>query len=444
MNIIKWFELEFRSLYVRRMLSFEAQQKNSLRREEKRQKANRSHTVYYFHEVNDPYSHLCAQILKPLTDHYEIDLVPLIVGKPPKSSTPETEMLMTHSIEDAVMIAPYYNLHFHPLTSEIDHQSIEVAQSILVNCDQSKFINTAVRVGEALWSGNSDELHSMNDSKNHLNNNHLSSVIKKNNMTRKKMGHYFGGVFAYEGECYWGIDRLPHLEKRLTEVGAKKGDKEGTVMSKKYSVVNKKQWPELYLDIFWSGRSPYSYLAMKPLAELREKYNVELRYQIIQPMVMRGMKINPEKGLYIVKDCMRIANENSIPFGNIIDPVGEAVERCYSMFDYVRKNRKEERYLHAFAKAVWAEGKHGYLTSTLKTIINQIDLDWEEAKTELDSTNWINETDKNRETLYKLGKWGPPTMSLSNSEGENLITVWGQDRIWLIEETIKLMQVSHN
>ena len=444
MNIIKWFKLEFRSLYIRRMLSFEAQQKNSLRREEKRQKANRSHTVYYFHEVNDPYSHLCAQILKPLTDHYEIDLVPLIVGKPPKSSTPETEMLMTHSIEDAVMIAPYYNLHFHPLTSEIDHQSIEVAQSILVNCDQSKFINTAVRVGEALWSGNSDELHSMNDSKNHLNNNHLSSVIKKNNMTRKKMGHYFGGVFAYEGECYWGIDRLPHLEKRLTEVGAKKGDKEGTVMSKKYSVVNKKQWPELYLDIFWSGRSPYSYLAMKPLAELREKYNVELRYQIIQPMVMRGMKINPEKGLYIVKDCMRIANENSIPFGNIIDPVGKAVERCYSMFDYVRKNRKEERYLHAFAKAVWAEGKHGYLTSTLKTIINKIDLDWEEAKTELDSTNWINETDKNRETLYKLGKWGPPTMSLSNSEGENLITVWGQDRIWLIEETIKLMQVSHN
>ena len=444
MNIIKWFELEFRSLYMRRMLSFEAQQKNSLRREEKRQKANRSHTVYYFHEVNDPYSHLCAQILKPLTDHYEIDLVPLIVGKPPKSSTPETEMLMTHSIEDAVMIAPFYNLHFHPLTSEIDHQSIEVAQSILVNCDQSKFINTAVRVGEALWSGNSDELHSMNDSKNHLNNNHLSSVIKKNNMTRKKMGHYFGGVFAYEGECYWGIDRLPHLEKRLTEVGAKKGDKEGTVMSKKYSVVNKKQWPELYLDIFWSGRSPYSYLAMKPLAELREKYNVELRYQIIQPMVMRGMKINPEKGLYIVKDCMRIANENNIPFGNIIDPVGEAVERCYSMFDYVRKNRKEEQYLHAFAKAVWAEGKHGYLTSTLKTIINKIDLDWEEAKTELDSTNWTNETDKNRETLYKLGKWGPPTMSLSNSEGENLITVWGQDRIWLIEETIKLMQVSHN
>ncbi len=444
MNIIKWFKLEFRSLYMRRMLSFEAQQKNSLRREEKRQKANRSHTVYYFHEVNDPYSHLCAQILKPLTDHYEIDLVPLIVGKPPKSSTPETEMLMTHSIEDAVMIAPYYNLQFHPLTSEIDHQSIEVAQSILVNCDQSKFINTAVRVGEALWSGNSDELHSMNDSKNHLNNNHLSSVIKKNNMTRKKMGHYFGGVFAYEGECYWGIDRLPHLEKRLTEVGAKKGDKEGTVMSKKYSVVNKKQWPELYLDIFWSGRSPYSYLAMKPLAELREKYNVELRYQIIQPMVMRGMKINPEKGLYIVKDCMRIANENNIPFGNIIDPVGEAVERCYSMFDYVRKNRKEEQYLHAFAKAVWAEGKHGYLTSTLKTIINKIDLDWEEAKTELDSTNWTNETDKNRETLYKLGKWGPPTMSLSNSEGENLITVWGQDRIWLIEETIKLMQVSHN
>ena len=114
------------------------------------------------------------------------------------------------------------------------------------------------------------------------------------------------------------------------------------------------------------------------------------------------------------------------------------------MFDYARKNNKEEQYLHAFAKAVWAEGKHGYLTSTLKAIINQTDLDWEEAKIELDSTNWTIETDRNRETLFKLGKWGPPTMTLSNSEGENLITVWGQDRIWLIEETIKLMQVSNN
>ena len=128
------------------MLSFEAQQKNILRREVKLQQANRSHTVYYFHEVNDPYSHLCAQILKPLTDHYEINLIPLIVGKPPKSSTPETEMRMKYSIEDATLIAPYHNLQFLPLISEIDHQSIEVAQSILVNCDLSKFINTAVRV----------------------------------------------------------------------------------------------------------------------------------------------------------------------------------------------------------------------------------------------------------------------------------------------------------
>tara|TARA_B100000959_G_scaffold267645_1_gene311388 strand:- start:830 stop:2164 length:1335 start_codon:yes stop_codon:yes gene_type:complete len=444
MNIFKWFELEFRSLYMRRMLSFETQQKNSLKREKKRQKEHRPHTVYYFHEVSDPYSHLCTQTLKPLTDNYEIDLIPLIVGEPPKSSTPEAELLIQHGIQDATMIAPYYNLQFNPLTSELDKRSIKMAQSILVNCDQSKFIKTATQVGEALWSENYDELCSMNDSNNHINNIHLSSVIKKNNLTRKKMGHYFGGVFAYEGECYWGIDRLPHLERRLTEVGAKKENKEQFLIPRKSAVVNKKQSPQLYLDIFWSGRSPYSYLAMKPLAELREQYNVKLRYQIILPMVMRGMKINPEKGLYIIKDCMRVADENNIPFGKIIDPLGEAVERCYSMFDYARKNNKEEQYLHAFAKAVWAEGKHGYLTSTLKTVIHQIDLDWEEAKTELDSTNWTNETDKNRETLYKLGKWGPPTMTLSNAIGENLITVWGQDRIWLIEETIKLMQVNNN
>ena len=123
-----------------------------------------------------------------------------------------------------------------------------------------------------------------------------------------------------------------------------------------------------------------------------------------------------------------------------IDPVGKAVERCYSMFEYAKDNHKEEEYLHAFARSVWAEGRHGYMDSSLKAIIKGAGLDWEVAKTVLDTDEWRSETDANREELFALGKWGVPTMTLLNADEEQLLTVWGQDRIWLIEETIKLMQ----
>ena len=440
MNIFKWLELELRNRYISYMLSPSTQKKIRLKREQKRQKEQRPHTVYYFHQVNDPYSHLCAQMLKPLNDEYDINLVPLIVGQPPESSTPEPQMYHHHSVEDAAMIAPYFNLDFKPLTNKIDNETIRLAQSILINSPTEHFANNAVKVGEFIWSKNLDALKNLCVKDNLMNEETLSEILEKNEATRKKMGHYFGGVFAYEGECYWAIDRLPYLEKRLHSLGAKKTNQGWLVNREESPNIENNSKSKLCIDIFWSARSPYSYLAMKPLATLREKYNVELRYKIILPMVMRGMQINPEKGIYIIKDCKRIAEEDNTPFGNIIDPVGKAVERCYSMFEYAKDNHKEEEYLHAFAKSVWAEGRHGYMDSSLEAIIEEAGLNWEEAKTVLDTDEWRSETDTNRENLFALGKWGVPTMTLLNAEEEQLLTVWGQDRIWLIEETIKLMQ----
>ena len=31
------------------------------------------------------------------------------------------------------------------------------------------------------------------------------------NNLRNKLGHYSGAMFYYEGEWYWGVDRLYHL-----------------------------------------------------------------------------------------------------------------------------------------------------------------------------------------------------------------------------------------
>ena len=42
------------------------------------------------------------------------------------------------------------------------------------------------------------------------------------NKIRDAKGYYFGSAFYYEKELYWGVDRLPYLEERLADLGAKK------------------------------------------------------------------------------------------------------------------------------------------------------------------------------------------------------------------------------
>ena len=73
-------------------------------------------------------------------------------------------------------------------------------------------------------------------------------------------------------------------------------------------------------------------------------------------------------------------------------------------------------------------------------MVEKIGLNWEEAKKELDNNDWRKEIERNRLALYEVGKWGPPTMILKNQDKKVILSVWGQDRIWLIEETLYLMQ----
>jgi len=157
-------------------------------------------------------------------------------------------------------------------------------------------------------------------------------------------------------------------------------------------------------------------------------------------MVMRGMKINLEKGLYILSDCKRIANQKEISFGNIVDPLGKAVERCYSIFPYIKRLDKEEEFFDLFLTDVWAKGRHGYLDKTLKNIILKLGLSWDDAKKEVDTNYWRKEIENNRKRMYEIGKWGPPSFSVKNENGQVLINLWGQDRIWLIEEMMYLMK----
>ena len=433
---IDWIKLELRRRITRSILDPRTRSRIRTKRERKRKAQNRPHQIYYLHQVDDPYSHLCCQVLDQLEQSYDIKLIPLVVGAPLVSSTPEVEMLKKHSIKDASMIAPYYGLHFETNQTRIRPENIKIAQAILLTTKQESFANIAQEVGEALWGNNLDRLKTLQKNTSMISNEEIAKRISENKRKQKQLGHYFGGVFAYEGECYWNIDRLPFLEERLIALGANKSNQSSILKRKSSTDKLQSIISGMTLEVIFSARSPYSYLALPQLIELRKKFPVKIVYRPILPMVMRGMTINREKQLYIIHDCQRVADKKGIPFGNIADPLGKAVERCYSLFQHVQENGKEEEYFNNFLKAVWAEGQHGYLTKTLKNIVEKIGLNWKEAKTKLDNNEWRQLVEKNRQVLYAQGKWGVPAMILKNQNKEIILSVWGQDRIWLIEEEI--------
>ena len=441
MMIIDWLILEGRRRYLKKFLSQSTQRKKRNKKEALRIKDNKPHEVFYLHQVDDPYSHLCCQVLDQLTASYEIKIIPLVVGIPPQSTTPEVELLKQHSIDDATIIAPYYGLDFSTKRNEIPIEMIEKAQSILLSTNSTQFASKAKRIGEALWQNNRIALDEMLKKTKPITHQDVKERIEVNNRKRKQLGHYLGAVFAYEGECYWSIDRLPFLEERLKDLNVRKDNKELVIkrnsLKKNKPLISSQQ---MTIDFFISARSPYSYLALKQLIELKKQLPLKINYRPILPMVMRGMKIDLEKGMYILSDCKRIANQKAISFGNITDPLGRAVERFYSLFPYVKELNKEEEFFDLFLTAVWANGKHGYLDSTLKNIIGKLDLPWDDAKKELDTDYWREEIENNRKAMYKIGKWGPPSFAVKNQNNEVLINLWGQDRLWLIEEMMYLMK----
>ena len=83
----------------------------------------------------------------------------------------------------------------------------------------------------------------------------------------------------------------------------------------------------LTLDLFWSMRSPYCYLALDRIIELQRRYDVEVNLRVVYPIAIRDpefFKVSASKHYrtYFLLDSARIADFYGIPFRRPIpDPV---------------------------------------------------------------------------------------------------------------------------
>lgn len=73
------------------------------------------------------------------------------------------------------------------------------------------------------------------------------------------------------------------------------------------------------LEIYWSFRSPYSYLAIDRLADIARQYAVAVDFRPVRPLAMREPDFfergRPQFLPYLFKDVLREAERLGIPFG---------------------------------------------------------------------------------------------------------------------------------
>lgn len=345
----------------------------------------RERVVEYFHELDDPYSMLAAQSLAPLVARHRIDLRMHAVPPPSQSALPQRAAWRVWAERDVDRLARHWGI------------------------DPRRLANPT----------------SLDTS---------SSALEASESRRRRLGHYQGAMFYFEGEWYWGLDRLHYLERRL-----------GSAVPL-FPVPALRFEPPLSdpaptIDFYCSLRSPYTYLAIAQLRQLAGHYGARVRLRPLLPMVKRGVPLSRAKRLYIVRDAKREATRLGLRFGDIVDPLGIAVERGLAILNQaIIRDRASLTpgldFLESFLQGVFADGVDAAEPRSLVHLMSRSGFDSSELEASrigavLADASWQEELEANRKDLVARGLWGVPSFQVNDRPA-----LWGQDRLWMLEEDL--------
>ncbi|MDT0596482.1 DsbA family protein [Glaciecola petra] len=428
-----------RSLVTEFLLSDSRQARIRNQFEKKRQQAGYSHCLNVYIAIDDPASYLLLQVLPELKQRFGVELDVKTVKKRQLDMFPEPQLWDKNVLEDCQKMAGLYGLKAPMLVTENTQLLMQASLQLVAWESKPDFLKLATSLFDAFWRESKSDVQNLLSGDMQLNRKLYVSQLLKNEKLLKKGGHYLSATINYGDEWYWGLERLQHLENRLNSlIVSNHSDK-----LVKYDRLHKLYLPfsesaitsqsrRMNLEIFFSVRSPYSYLGLMKSAKLAKHYNISLILKPVLPMMMRGLKVPPRKGLYIALDTKREAKLLGLPFGKIADPLGTGVERCYSLFEYAREEGKEIQYMQNFMRAVWGERTKSETDSGLRKIVEESGLDWQKAKMLINNQGWKNWAKSNLEELYSLGLWGVPCFRFSNT------VVFGQDKLSFVEAEIRM------
>ena len=388
--------------------------------------------VAFYYRADDPYSHLLAQVMPRLASIYrlEVDVIP--VAEASIAAHPAPDMLAHHAMRDAALLAESYGLSFAPRTELPPADRIRRAHAVLLRDRPSaEQLEVAQRVGEAVWTDDGNALASLVERHGAVSGESVSPLLRRNLERLERSGHYQSGMLHYGGEWYWGLDRLPYLEGRLQSEGLDGDTKLAAGRAPSLTAMLGATHGRPRLEVFISFRSPYSYLSLPQLRDMRDQGLIDLELRPVLPMVMRGLQVPRAKRLYIVHDAKREADRLGIPFGRVCDPLGKGIGYCFAVFYHcaVPKGLGLEFALSAL-QGSWSEARDIASIPDLLFLAGRVGIGEAEVREALADDSWKEKTTTNREILTNLGLWGVPSVQIGS------YFTWGQDRLPLIRAAL--------
>jgi 2-hydroxychromene-2-carboxylate isomerase len=261
------------------------------------------------------------------------------------------------------------------------------------------------------------------------------ALLEQGARLRNKLGHYLGGTLYFEGEWYWGVDRLHYLEKRLGECGLSSGATSHAPLFAppvlQYRPVTPRTGAAPVIHFYCSLRSPYTYLAAAQVRALAAHYGATLQLRFVLPMVMRGLPVPLAKRLYILRDAKREAKRLGIDFGCVVDPVGKPVEQGLALLYAAVEQGCGPQLLESFLQGVFADGIDAGSAQGLQRIAKRAGMQAVEVQQALRNEAWRVQAESNRADMFARGVWGVPAFRVDERPA-----LWGQDRLWMLEEDL--------
>ncbi len=406
--------------------------------EQARVKAGAPHRVDYFHQVDEGYSYLAAQILERFTARYDIELHCHLVSEQAGKNAPEPEMLARLARYDSQCIAPGYGLHFPAHPEPLASQQVELATRILAAQSNNDFPRVAAVASDALWRGDAAALDQLAQRHGSVAADEAMAVVAAGTAKRRELRHYSGAMFHYGGEWYWGVDRLYHLEARLAALGADRDPGKPLIAPRPaIDLEDLADASDYTLEFYASLRSPYTAVVFDRTVAFAKQAGINLMLRPVLPMVMRGVPATREKGMYIFMDAAREARAAGVPYGNFYDPIGDPARRCYALFPWAALQGKGVALCSSFLRHAFVLGVNTNNYRGLRKVVEAAGLSWSEAQAHRHDDSWEALLEDNRQTMYAAGLWGVPSFRLLNPSGEPLLATWGQDRLWLVAHTLR-------
>lgn len=204
------------------------------------------------------------------------------------------------------------------------------------------------------------------------------------------------------------------------------------------------------IDVYWSFRSPYSYLVTPDLLRLREEFDVTVKLRPVLPIALRAKATifdarDKKRPRYIVMDARRRAEFLGLPFRwPSPDPVLQDREtyevakdqpliwRLTGLGIEAERRGKGIDLAYAVAALLWSGARDWDQGDHLSVAVAKAGLDLKVMETALREIDVPAEVEKNHQALDVAGHWGVPTMVF---DGEPF---FGQDRIdtlrWRLEQ----------